>query len=42
MQGEKQELWMELGERVANEQDPQKVLELVEQIDQLLEEKERD
>jgi hypothetical protein len=41
MQGEKRERWMELCAQVASEQDPKKVLELVEQINKLLEEKER-
>jgi len=41
MQGEKRELWMDLCERAASEQDPQKLIELVKQINQLLEEKER-
>jgi len=41
MQGEKRERWMQLCEHSANEQDPQKLMELVEQINQLLEEKER-
>jgi hypothetical protein len=41
MQGEKKERWMELCAQVAVEQDGQKLLELVEQINELLEEKER-
>jgi hypothetical protein len=41
MQGEKKELWMQLAEQAANEQDPNKLVELVKQINDLLEEKER-
>ena len=41
MQGEKHERWMELCAQAASEQDPAKLMELVEQINQLLEEKER-
>jgi hypothetical protein len=41
MQGEKKERWMELCEQAAKEQDPEELLKLVEQINDLLEEKER-
>ncbi len=41
MQGEKRDRWMELCAQAANEQDPNKLLELVKQINDLLEEKER-
>lgn len=41
MQGEKRERWMELCSQAASEQDPAKLMELVEQINALLEEKER-
>ena len=41
MQGEKRERWMELCEQAAAEQDGKKLLELVKQINNLLEEKER-
>jgi hypothetical protein len=41
MQGEKKERWMELCDQAANEQDADKLLELVSQINELLEEKER-
>jgi hypothetical protein len=40
MQGEKRERWMELCAQAANEQDGEKLLELVKQINDLLEEKE--
>jgi hypothetical protein len=40
MQGEKRELWMELCSQAASEQDPVKLMELVKQINQLLEDKE--
>ena len=36
----KRELWMELCAQAADEQDPEKLMQLVEQINQLLEEKE--
>ena len=39
MQGEKKERWLELCEQAANEQDPQKLSELVNEIDRLLQEK---
>jgi len=41
MQGEKKERWMELCAQAAVEQDPKKLIELVQQINALLEEKER-
>jgi hypothetical protein len=41
MQGEKRERWMELCAQAAIEQDGRKLLELVEQINALLEEKEQ-
>ena len=41
MQGEKKERWMELCQLAAVEQDPKKLIELVQQINELLEEKER-
>ena len=41
MQGEKKERWMELCAQAAMEQDPEKLMELVREINSLLEEKER-
>jgi len=41
MQGEKRERWMQLCSQAATEQDPHKLMELVKEINQLLEEKER-
>jgi hypothetical protein len=41
MKGEKRERWMELCAQAAEEQDGIKLLELVKQINDLLEEKER-
>lgn len=41
MKGETKERWMELCEQATVEQDPQKLLELARQINDLLEEKER-
>jgi hypothetical protein len=41
MQGEKKERWMELCAQAAVEQDPAKLMELVQEINALLEEKER-
>lgn len=41
MKGEKKEIWMHLCEQAAVEQDPGKLMELIKQINQLLEEKER-
>ena len=40
MKGEKREYWMQLCEQAANEQDPDKLMELIRQIDALLQEKE--
>ena len=40
VKGEQKEYWMKLCERAANEQDPQKLMELVREITRLLEEKE--
>jgi hypothetical protein len=40
MQGEKKERWMQLCAQAAVEQDPQKLIELVQEINALLEEKE--
>jgi len=39
VQGARRERWLELCEKAANEQDPQKLLMLVEEINRLLEEK---
>ena len=36
----KRELWLELCAQAADEQDPQKLMQLVDQINQLLQEKE--
>ena len=41
MKGERKEYWMHLCEQAANEQDPDKLMELVEEINRLLEEKEQ-
>jgi hypothetical protein len=41
MQGPKRERWMELCEQAATEQDPEKLLSLTREINQLLEEKEQ-
>jgi hypothetical protein len=41
VQGEKKERWKELCARAAEEQDGEKLVELVKQINDLLEEKER-
>ena len=41
MQGKNRERWMDLCAQVASEQDPQKVLELVQELNELLEAKER-
>jgi hypothetical protein len=41
LKGEKKEIWMQLCERAATEQDPDKLMELVKEINRLLEEKER-
>ena len=41
MKGEEKERWMELCEQAANEQDGDKLMELVAEIDRLLEAKQR-
>ena len=41
MQGRDKELWQELCERAAIEQDPNKLLELIKEINRLLEEREQ-
>ena len=41
MQGEKAEQWRALCEQAAIEQDPEKLMRLIEQINRLLEEKEQ-
>ena len=41
MEGNNQERWRELCQRAEKEQDPQKLLELTEEINRLLEEKEQ-
>lgn len=41
MQGEKRERWMELCAQAATEQDPERLMELVREINALLEEKEQ-
>ena len=41
MKGEKREIWMHLCEQAAVEQNPDKLMDLIKQINQLLEEKER-
>jgi hypothetical protein len=41
MKGEKKERWLELAHLITEEQDPQKMLALVEELNRLLEEKER-
>ena len=40
MKAEKKEHWMELCERATTEQDPQKMLEIISEINRLLKEKE--
>jgi hypothetical protein len=40
LKGEKKEIWMHLCEQAAIEQDPDKLMDLIKQINQLLEEKE--
>lgn len=40
MKGEKKEIWMHLCEQAAVEQDADKLMDLIKQINQLLEEKE--
>jgi len=39
MQGEQKELWVELCEQASIEQDPKKLMELVEEINRLLDRK---
>jgi hypothetical protein len=41
MKGERKEQWMRLCEQAATEQDPDKLMELVREINRLLEEKEQ-
>lgn len=41
MKGEKREIWMQLCERAATEQDADKLMDLIKEINRLLEEKER-
>ena len=41
LKGEKKEIWMHLCEQAAVEQDPDKLMDLIKEINQLLEEKER-
>jgi hypothetical protein len=41
MRGEKKERWMELCEQAADEQNPDKLLAMIQEINRLLEEKER-
>ncbi|HVM92017.1 MAG TPA: hypothetical protein VMT67_04350 [Terriglobales bacterium] len=41
LQGEKRERWMELCAQAATEQDPERLMELVREINALLEEKEQ-
>jgi hypothetical protein len=41
LKGEKREIWMHLCEQAAIEQDPDKLMDLIKHINQLLEEKER-
>ena len=41
MKGQKKEYWMQLCEQAANELDPNRLMELVREINRLLEEKER-
>jgi hypothetical protein len=41
MQGKTKEMWMQLPEQAAVEQDPAKLLELVKKINRMLEEKEK-
>jgi hypothetical protein len=40
LKGEKREIWMHLCEQAVVEQDPDKLIDLIKQINQLLEEKE--
>lgn len=41
LKGQKKEIWMQLCERAATEQDPDKLMDLIKEINRLLEEKER-
>jgi hypothetical protein len=41
MQGKQKELWKDLCERASTEQDPERLMQLVEQINKLLAEKEK-
>jgi hypothetical protein len=41
LKGEEKEIWMRLCAQAAVEQDPDKLMDLIKQINQLLEEKER-
>jgi HAMP domain-containing protein len=41
MKGEKREVWMDLCARIASEQDPEEVLALAKQLNEMLKEKER-
>jgi hypothetical protein len=41
MRGEKRERWLEICQMIADEQDPKKMIELVTELNNLLEEKER-
>ena len=41
MKGQQKEYWMQLCEQAANEQDPDRLMALVREINRLLEEKER-
>ena len=41
MQGETKEHWMKLAEQAANEQDPKRLMELVDEINRMLEAKEK-
>jgi hypothetical protein len=41
MKGEVRERWMRLCEQAASEQDPEKLMDLVSEINRILEEKER-
>jgi hypothetical protein len=41
LRGEKKEIWMHLCEQAAVEQNPDKLMDLIKQINRLLEEKER-
>jgi hypothetical protein len=41
MQGQQKELWKELCEQASTEQDPERLMQLIEQINKLLTEKEK-